>query len=752
MFENGYPYTDLHELNLDWLVHKMKDLEVAMETFKATESLKFADPIIWNITTQYEKSTIVLDPSGNAYLSLKPVPAGVQLNNGEYWLEIFNFTDYTRTANKNLTIHVETDTTRATATYSVDDWLIWNDVLYRVTSAIAIDDAFIVAPSAGANIIHFTVEDFIKAFITYATNLINQYKNDIDASELAYRQQLASDIAQTTSSLQAQLNAAIAGATVDSEVINARVGADNVTYATLGDAIRTQIDDLRIGESVFPECQIFLQNGGLSSANGVEQASANRVRTTFIHISDFVELSTDSSLKTSVFIYDADKTKIASSGWNAWGETFTPDVITSIFSGTDISTGVYYRFLFRTDDTIDVDYVGSHIFYRNKYINRSLSFDDQLQNSVEYQRGGLSATDGSEITSVARARTAHIPFELFGSMTVHNVMISVFAYDSLGVKLNSSQWWGSNDSDTTLTFVDVCNILNLTPDSIKTIRFMFKYSDGSVISDYDVFYNYLTYKSFLYVRPTSSVLHHKKISIYGDSISTYAGWIPEGNDTYYTGSNAGVSDVSQTWWKRLIDTLDLTLLVNNSWSGRAVSSVRDNQAGHQTDAAYKQANVDALASGGISPDIIIIKLGINDFNYNAILGDYDGSSALPTDPTKFLDAYAIMLDEIMTSYPLAEVYCCTLMQCERTGSLGFPEINNNGDSLIKWNEAIRKLAHAFGAKILDHDSCGITYYNLSTYAGDYSAGHGLHPNAAGHALIADVSINQIDNTPRVRYH
>lgn len=235
-----FPYANMHEMNLDWLLNMMKKLDKAMETFKATESLKFADPIIWDITTQYAKSTIVLDPTGNAYLSLQPVSTGIQLNNDEYWLEIFNFTDYTRTANQNLTVNTETNTTRATAAYQVDDWLIWNDVLYKVTSAIAIDDALIVAPAAGSNIVHFTVEDFIKAFITYATGLIQQYKNDIDASELAYRNQLSNDITTAVSSLEAQLEAAIAGATVDSEVINARIGADNITYTTLGDAIRSQ--------------------------------------------------------------------------------------------------------------------------------------------------------------------------------------------------------------------------------------------------------------------------------------------------------------------------------------------------------------------------------------------------------------------------------------------------------------------------------------------------------------------------------
>ena len=246
LFER-FPYTNFHELNMEWLLKKMKELAKTVDQFIATESLKFADPIIWDITTQYQKSTIVLDPTGNAYLSVQPVPAGIQLNNEDYWLEIFNFTDYTRTANKNLTVNVETNTTRATAAYNVDDWLIWEDVLYRVTAAIAIDDTLIVAPAAGSNIVHFTVEDFIKAWIltmqgmfntfTHDTNLtIQQYKDDIDASELAF-----------TNNLQYQFDQVLAGATVDSEVINARIGYNNVIWTTLGEAIRKQAGGIHDG-------------------------------------------------------------------------------------------------------------------------------------------------------------------------------------------------------------------------------------------------------------------------------------------------------------------------------------------------------------------------------------------------------------------------------------------------------------------------------------------------------------------------
>lgn len=244
----------------------------------------------------------------------------------------------------------------------------------------------------------------------------------------------------------------------------------------------------------------------------------------------------------------------------------------------------------------------------------------------------------------------------------------------------------------------------------------------------------------------------KTLSIYGDSISTYVGYVPEGNAVYYDGSRCGVTDVLQTWWMEVINALQMELAVNNSWSGRAVSSCRDSDPDHTTDAGYKQTNIDVLGSNG-TPDVIIIKLGINDFNHGAYLGTYDGSTALPSTVATFTDAYAVMLDRIMTTYPTAEIYCCTLMDCERNGGTGFPEISQHGESLVEWNEALKKLALAFGCKILDHAVAGITHYNLSTYCGDYDPDtqHALHPNPMGMSLIANETIHEMDNAIRTRY-
>ena len=234
-----FPHTSLYQSDLREILAQMDKLTKIVNAFVNVEKVTFADPILWNIATQYSKNTIVLSVSGDAYLSKQAVPAGVQLDNEDYWQEIFNFADYVRTANENLTINVEQNTTRSEHAYHVDDWLLWNDVLYKVIEEIAVDDLLVV----DANVEHFTVEDFIKAWIRYANATIQQYKDDVDASELAYRQQLAQDIANTTASLQAQLDVIIAGATVDSEVLDARVGADGITYNTLGNAIRTQFAD-----------------------------------------------------------------------------------------------------------------------------------------------------------------------------------------------------------------------------------------------------------------------------------------------------------------------------------------------------------------------------------------------------------------------------------------------------------------------------------------------------------------------------
>lgn len=233
-----------------------------------------------------------------------------------------------------------------------------------------------------------------------------------------------------------------------------------------------------------------------------------------------------------------------------------------------------------------------------------------------------------------------------------------------------------------------------------------------------------------------SVYKDKTLSILGDSISTFAGYIPEGNATYYPSGT--VQNVADTWWHKLYTALGMTLDVNNSWSGSRVTTTGgEASAGCMT----------RCQSLGTSPDVIIVWMGINDFNNEVPLGTYDGKSAVPTSTTTFREAYGIMLNKILTKYQSSEVWVCTLPQCERNSpSDAFPEVNANGVPLADFNAAIKELAESFGVKVLDHNKCGLTYQNMPTYNPD-----NLHPNKNGHSLVANNDIRQMDNFVRVRY-
>lgn len=77
-----YPYTDLGDINLDWIIKQMLKLHKDWDEFRAVNEITNAGA--WDITKQYQAWTVVSDNNAG-YISLKPVPAGVAITNIEYW-------------------------------------------------------------------------------------------------------------------------------------------------------------------------------------------------------------------------------------------------------------------------------------------------------------------------------------------------------------------------------------------------------------------------------------------------------------------------------------------------------------------------------------------------------------------------------------------------------------------------------------------------------------------------------------------
>lgn len=178
-FFNQYPYLNLTDLNLDYILRMINELKIEVRDFVALNAIKYADPIQWDITKQYEKNTVVIDPlTGIAYISVAPVPSGVAITRDDYWSVVFDLSAFIVRAAKNFTNNYEPDSTlTATFASNVGDWLVWGDVLYEVLAPIAVGDLYVV----DTNIRHFTMEDVIKALQTDVETL---FTNVGDLSQL----------------------------------------------------------------------------------------------------------------------------------------------------------------------------------------------------------------------------------------------------------------------------------------------------------------------------------------------------------------------------------------------------------------------------------------------------------------------------------------------------------------------------------------------------------------------------------------
>lgn len=172
LFQDMFPWTNVHELNLDWILRQLRKLTTELDNFVALNTIKYADPIQWNITNQYPMNTVTVDPiTGNAYLSVQPVPLGVPLTNTDYWTPIFTLN--LLSANQNITLRDDGANIIATFPSNTDDWLIWNYTLYKVTQPIAVNEAYVV----GYNLDRYSVEVFIKDYIQRLKNAIGDIDN-----------------------------------------------------------------------------------------------------------------------------------------------------------------------------------------------------------------------------------------------------------------------------------------------------------------------------------------------------------------------------------------------------------------------------------------------------------------------------------------------------------------------------------------------------------------------------------------------
>ena len=155
-FYHNYPGTDLHEIDLAYILKEIREIKEVVENFVELNQITYADPITWDISKSYPPAQIVKDPNtGILYMSKKPVPEGTSLTDTEYWLEIGNFNYSIQFFKEAICANDEGDGLYSANSYNVNDYLWWNDKLYKVTAAIVPGDPLAI----GTNIQQISVTD-----------------------------------------------------------------------------------------------------------------------------------------------------------------------------------------------------------------------------------------------------------------------------------------------------------------------------------------------------------------------------------------------------------------------------------------------------------------------------------------------------------------------------------------------------------------------------------------------------------------
>lgn len=207
-----------------------------------------------------------------------------------------------------------------------------------------------------------------------------------------------------------------------------------------------------------------------------------------------------------------------------------------------------------------------------------------------------------------------------------------------------------------------------------------------------------------------------KVSILGDSYSTFAGYIPEGFIAWYMpvpkeGRSTDVTKVEQTWWDIFIKNSGYQLETNNSYSGSTICNT-----GYDKKDYSDRSFITRVGQLG-NPDLILVYGGTNDSWANSPLGDFVYSDWTPKQLKQFRPAAAYLANELIQTYPNAKIVFLV-----------------NGEDIIKPEvvSSLREICNHYGLQYLMIE-------NIDKMSG--------HPDQKGMIQIADKLENALQTTP-----
>lgn len=439
-----FPQTRNYNGDLGFLLKKLGELTDAYNTFFEYNSIRFHDPIYWDINESYPAWNIVYDEQSK-YLMIarKEVPAGIDITNIDYWYRItpfgidtdFNANSLNPVANKTITERLVNIADQFNA---LTDGLT-AETLARTTKDNQLETAI------GSN----------------AVNIANEIANRTSADNVLSAR--IDSIASLTPG----------SSTGDAELADIRVDAFGVTYPSAGDAVRGQVSQLTIDVNALAKTNF---NTNLDSTSGLIPFYAKQGDTITGQTADGSLFAQNDQLR----FYDKNRNYIKYwgllAGLSSNKRTFTYDQATPAYYigitkvGDDVisynvnnDSSTYLKI---TND--EIDSLDSRLDVAEDKLNITPTMDVMNRFNPETISEGkyLSTADGSLNSNESFFASDYIFVGDLSTVKVSYTHIICF-YDSSKAFVESPSSMNSRTNDLTLT----------VPSGVKYMRFSTYNSD-----------------------------------------------------------------------------------------------------------------------------------------------------------------------------------------------------------------------------------------------------------------------------------
>ncbi len=155
----------------------------------------------------------------------------------------------------------------------------------------------------------------------------------------------------------------------------------------------------------------------------------------------------------------------------------------------------------------------------------------------------------------------------------------------------------------------------------------------------------------------------KNAMIFGDSYSTFKGYIPEGYAVYYSETprpDTDVTRVEETWWYPVMAEKNLNLVLNDSWSGSTIGYTAYNNVDCSRINSFIYRLQKLIDQGFFTKqqiDTVFVFGGTNDSWADAPLGQVQLENWTREELFYVLPAIGYFLHLLRQTLPRAKIYC-----------------------------------------------------------------------------------------------